>query len=160
MARRFVTDLSGLVMVCATLQACANTTPRIAVWQPVAPASLAEPRAGSGRTVVGEASYYAPKLAGRTMAGGRTYSTDSNAAASETLPLGSTAKVTNLDTGKSAVVRVQDRGPHAKGRIIDVSSKVADKLDMKHAGVAHIAVKPLVAPHRDGAASGEAPSEE
>jgi len=160
MARRFATDLSGIVMICATLQACANTTPRIAGRQPVAPSSLAGPATGSARTEIGKASYYAPKLAGRTMAGGRTYSTESNAAASETLPLGSTAKVTNLDTGKSAIVRVQDRGPHAKGRIIDVSSKVARKLDMKHAGVAHVAVKPLAVPHRDGGASAEAPSEE
>lgn len=91
------------------------------------------------------------------MADGRAYSAQGDVAASKTLPLGSTAKVTNLDTGKSAIVRVEDRGPHAKGRIIDVSSKVARKLDMKHAGVAHVAVKPLAVPHRDGAQSGEAP---
>jgi len=161
MARRLATDLSGIVLICALLQACATPSPRLTATtgqRPVGAAPPGEPEAGSGRTEIGKASYYAPKFDGRTMADGRTYSAEGDVAASKTLPLGSTARVTNLDTGKSAVVRVQDRGPHAKGRIIDVSSKVAQKLDMKHAGVAHVAVKPLAAPQRDGGAGDAASS--
>jgi rare lipoprotein A len=104
----------------------------------------------SGRTVHGKASYYAKKFDGRKMANGRTYDPHSNIAASKTLPLGTTARVVNLDTGKSATVKVEDRGPYARGRVMDVSPQVAAKLEMKHAGVAPVAVKPIAVPQPDG----------
>lgn len=104
----------------------------------------------SGRTVHGEASFYAKKFDGRKMANGRTYDPDSNVAASKTLPLGTTAKVVNLANGKTAKVKVEDRGPYARGRVLDVTPKVAGKLDMKHAGTAPVAVKPILVPQADG----------
>ena len=111
------------------------------------------PRAGtdlSGRKQVGEASYYAPKFDGRRMADGHRFGPRANVAASKTLPLGTTAKVTNLATGKSAVVSVQDRGPYVDGRIIDVSPKVARRLDMTHKGVSRVVVKPIAEPKPGG----------
>ncbi|MGA9865029.1 MAG: septal ring lytic transglycosylase RlpA family protein [Acetobacteraceae bacterium] len=117
----------------------------------VAPPPFAQLRTdGFGRTEIGKASYYAHKFAGRTMADGRTYTPKGRAAASKTLPLGTIAKVTNLDTDKSAIVLVEDRGPYVRGRIIDVSATVAEALDMKDAGVAHVAVKPVAVPHPNG----------
>ena len=64
----------------------------------------------SGRPQVGKASYYARKFAGRKMADGTPMDPRDNNAASKTLPLGTKAKVTNLETGQSAVVTIQDRG--------------------------------------------------
>jgi rare lipoprotein A len=73
-----------------------------------------------------------------------------NIAASKTLPLGSTAKVTNLETGKSETVKIQDRGPFVDGRVVDVSPRVAERLEMKEQGVSPVEVKPITVPQKDG----------
>ena len=68
----------------------------------------------------------------------------SDNAASKTLPLGSRARVTNLQTGKSAVVTIRDRGPHVKGRIIDLSPATARQVGIRRGqGVANVEVTPL-----------------
>lgn len=104
----------------------------------------------SGRTAKGRASFYAKRFANRKMADGRRMNPNSNVAASKTLPLGSVAKVTNLDTGKTETVTIQDRGPYVDGRIVDVSPKVADRLDLKKDGVAPVEVKPITLPQPNG----------
>lgn len=104
----------------------------------------------SGRKQKGKASYYAPHFAHKKMADGRRMNPESNVAASKNLPLGTTAKVTNLQNGKSATVKVQDRGPYVGGRVVDVSPKVADQLDIKKQGVAPVEVKPIAVPQPDG----------
>lgn len=106
----------------------------------------------TGKTRHGKASYYGGKFDGKEMANGQHMDPDADAAASKTLPLGTTAKVTNLDTGKSDVVVVKDRGPYVAGRIVDVSPKVADKLEMKKDGVAPVEVTPLKLPPKDASA--------
>ncbi|HJV76058.1 MAG TPA: septal ring lytic transglycosylase RlpA family protein, partial [Noviherbaspirillum sp.] len=60
------------------------------------------------------------------------------------------AEVTNLANGKSEVVEIRDRGPYVDGRIVDVSPKVAEKLDMKKEGVAPVVVKPIEVPQPNG----------
>lgn len=105
----------------------------------------------SGKARKGTASYYGKKFRGKKMADGTAMKAQSDAAASKTLPLGTKAKVTNLETGKSAVVEVKDRGPYVKGRIIDVSPKTAEKLDIKEKGVAPVEVKPIELPQRESA---------
>jgi rare lipoprotein A len=65
------------------------------------------------------------------MADGKRFNPNSDVAASMTLPLGTTAKATNLSNGKTAMVKVADRGPYRAGRLIDVAPKVADQLAMK-----------------------------
>lgn len=94
----------------------------------------------------GKASYYGARFAGKKTASGKPMNPRSNAAASKTLPLGTKAKVTNLKNGKSEEVVIEDRGPYAKGRIIDVSPKTAEKLDLKKDGTAPVEVKPLQVP--------------
>lgn len=84
------------------------------------------------------------------MADGTPMNPNANAAASKTLPLGTTARVTNLESGKSAVVSIRDRGPYVPGRIVDVTPKVAEKLDMKEDGVAPVEVRPIAVPQPDG----------
>lgn len=104
----------------------------------------------SGKARRGKASYYGGKFKGRKMADGSPMNPNANAAASKTLPLGTTARVTNLQSGKSAVVRIRDRGPYVPGRIVDVTPKVAEKLDIKEDGVAPVEVKPIAVPQPDG----------
>jgi len=100
----------------------------------------------SGKTKTGKASYYGPKFYGKKMANGKPMKPQGNNAVSKTLPLGTTARVTNVETGKSDVVVITDRGPYVDGRIIDVSPQTAKDLDFKQDGVAKVKVKPLQVP--------------
>jgi rare lipoprotein A len=105
----------------------------------------------SGRKRVGEASFYADRFSGRKMANGKPMKPKGNNAASKTLPLGTKAKVTNLETGKSTVVSIEDRGPYVKGRIVDLSPSTAKKIGIdKEEGVAKVEVAPITVPQPDG----------
>jgi rare lipoprotein A len=104
----------------------------------------------SGRKQVGKASYYASHMAHRKMTDGHPFNPNAHVAASKTLPLGTTAKVTNLQNGRSTMVVVEDRGPFAKNRVIDVAPKAADELDMKKRGVAPVVVAPIAVPLPNG----------
>jgi rare lipoprotein A len=101
---------------------------------------------------MGKASFYANKFAGRKMADGSPMDPRGDNAASKTLPLGTTAKVTNLETGQSAMVTIQDRGPYVPGRIVDLSPATAHKIGITHQnGVALVVVAPIAVPQLDGA---------
>ena len=105
----------------------------------------------SGRKRVGKASYYARHFGGRKMADGTPMRLNHHNAASKTLPLGTTAKVTNLKTGKSAVVKIQDRGPFVQGRIVDLSPATARAVGITpREGVAPVEVTPIEVPMPDG----------
>jgi rare lipoprotein A len=105
----------------------------------------------SGRRVRGKASVYHPRFTGRRMADENRYNPKSNAAASKILPLGTDARVTNLDNGKSANVKVEDRGPFVDGRVVDLSSATAADLGItRKQGVAPVEVAPITVPQPDG----------
>ena len=105
----------------------------------------------SGERRTGKASFYAKEFAGKPMANGSPMDPQGDNAASKTLPLGTTAKVTNLETGQSAVVTIQDRGPYVPGRIVDLSPKTARQIGITvRKGVARVAVAPIVVPQPDG----------
>jgi rare lipoprotein A len=105
----------------------------------------------SGRKRVGQASYYSQRFAGRRMADGTRMRLNHHNAASKTLPLGTIAKVTNLKTGRSAVVKIQDRGPFVKGRIVDLSPATARAVGLTaKEGVAPVEVTPIEVPMPDG----------
>ena len=104
----------------------------------------------SGRAQKGKASFYSHHFTNRKMADGRRMNPNSNIAASKQLPLGSVAKVTNLENGKTATVNVEDRGPYVDGRVVDLAPKVAEDLDIKHKGTAPVVVKPITVPATDG----------
>ena len=114
------------------------------------PPPIAKPQAISNRPAVpegpkivqqGKASYYADKFHGRTTASGERMDQNALTAASKELPLGSRAKVTNLATGESVMVDINDRGPFVPGRVIDLSKRAADTLDMREDGVAPVKVE-------------------
>jgi rare lipoprotein A len=110
-----------------------------AAAHPAAPAPQKKPQAQ-----VGKASIYAKKFAHRKMANGRRMDPNDDNAASKTLPLGSKARVKNLETGKSAVVTIEDRGPFVPGRIVDLSPATAEQIGLqKKQGLATVEVTPL-----------------
>jgi rare lipoprotein A len=92
-------------------------------------------------TAVGMASWYGAAFHGRRTANGEVYDMASLSAAHPTMPLPSYARVTNLSNGYSIIVRVNDRGPYHDGRVMDVSSRVAEVLDFKAAGTAKVKVE-------------------
>ena len=105
----------------------------------------------SGCKRTGIASFYAKTFTGRKMADGTRMDPNDDNAASRTLPLGTTAKVTNLETGQSAVVTVQDRGPYVKGRIIDLSPGTSREIGLdREDGIANVVVAPIEVPLPDG----------
>lgn len=91
----------------------------------------------------GIASWYGPGFHGKQTANGEIYNQDDLTAAHRTLQMPSLVRVTNLDNGRSIVLRVNDRGPYSKGRVIDVSSKAADLLGFKAKGTAKVRVDVL-----------------
>jgi rare lipoprotein A len=88
----------------------------------------------------GIASWYGPDFYGKYTANGELYDGGKLTAAHRTLPMPVNVRVTNLDNGKSIVVRVNDRGPYARGRIIDLSRKAAELLDVVQNGTARVRV--------------------
>lgn len=90
---------------------------------------------------VGTASWYGAEFHGKQTANGEIYNSGDMTAAHRTLPLPSVVRITNLNNNKSAVVRVNDRGPFAKNRVIDVSEKVAEVLEFKNKGTADVKVE-------------------
>ena len=89
----------------------------------------------------GMASYYADALNGNATASGEPYNKDDMTAAHRTLEFGTLVKVTNIDNGKSVTVRINDRGPHTKARIIDVSGAAAAKLGLLDSGTAKVSLE-------------------
>jgi rare lipoprotein A len=95
---------------------------------------------GSGQ--FGKAAWY--NLVGKQTAGGDILDAVTPTAAHRSLPLASFAKVTNVHNDRSVIVKINDRGPYTRGRILDLSPRAADALDMKRAGVTAVVVEPLV----------------
>ena len=95
---------------------------------------------------VGEASFYGDDFQGKKTASGERFDQNDLTAAHPTLPLGTNATVTNLETGNSVDVKINDRGPRAKGRDIDLSKGAAKELGMTKDGVAPVKIEAEVAP--------------
>ena len=108
----------------------------------------------------GEASSYGQEFQGKTTAAGEKFDKNDLTAAHPTLPLGTKAKVTNLKTGKSVDVRINDRGPHVKGRDIDVSQGAAKKLDMTKSGTAPVKIEAQLPSSKTSTGSGSTSASE
>ena len=91
-----------------------------------------------GTTYDGIASWYGPNFHAKKTSNGELYNMFASTAASKTLPMNTMVKVYNKDNGRSTIVRINDRGPFVKGRIIDLSNKAAHEIDMVKVGTAHV----------------------
>ncbi len=108
-----------------------------------------ETRRGSGPDTLqvalyvaeGWASYYGTRWAGQRTASGEAFDPEAFTAAHPTLPFGARVRVTNLRNGRFVVVRINDRGPHVPGRIIDVSYAAARALGMVRSGTAPVRIE-------------------
>jgi len=109
-----------------------------------------KPKEDPDYRAVGLASWYGSAFHGRKTANGELYDMAALTAAHPTLPLPSYARVTNLANDRSVIVRINDRGPFAKGRIIDLSSTAAELLDYKRAGTAKVKVEYVGPARMDG----------
>lgn len=117
-------------------------------------------KSADGKPVIeqtGEASSYGQGFHGKTTASGEKFDKNNLTAAHPTLPLGTKATVTNLETGKSVDVRINDRGPYVKGRDIDVSEGAAKELDMTKSGIAPVKIEAKI-PVTEKPASSESSS--
>lgn len=96
--------------------------------------------AGDGERDLGSgtASYYGREFMGSRTASGERFNPNALTAAHRTLAFGSRVRVTNLRNGKDVVVRINDRGPHTKGRIIDISYGAAKQIGMHRSGTARV----------------------
>ncbi len=109
------------------------------------PPAPAEPKASSPNRAVqqGWASWYGPRFHGRRTANGERFNKFHLTAAHRTLPFNTRVRVTNLQNGRSIVVRINDRGPYIRGRIIDLSYAAAQQLGMHRQGVIQVRVEIL-----------------
>jgi rare lipoprotein A len=161
--RRNIVRSAALVLVAASLAGCAQSSvvsrrsasvapTRLAALEPRhemriparAPVSVVRRREPDSSAAVptrttsaGLASFYTE---GTETASGERFNTHELTAAHPTLPFGTRLQVTNVATGRSVTVRVNDRGPFVKGRVVDVSYSAAQALGMVHAGVANVKV--------------------
>ncbi|MFU8802565.1 MAG: septal ring lytic transglycosylase RlpA family protein [Bradymonadaceae bacterium] len=105
-----------------------------------------------GRTheLVGKASWYGERFHGRKTASGELYDMHAHTAAHKTLPFGTMVRVTHIESRKTVVVRITDRGPFTKGRVIDLSQAAAKDLDMIQAGVVDVRVDIVAWPAAPG----------
>lgn len=153
-------SILSLFVVLAMVSACGTpaTSPRegpgFVNGKPVHPTvKMGDPYTVNGETYVpkyepnyeetGMASWYGPGFHGKSTANGEDFDQHDFTAAHRTLPLPAMVRVTNLDNGKTAIVRVNDRGPFAHGRIIDLSKAAANKLDMLRTGTAKVKLEYL-----------------
>ncbi len=126
----------------------------LVIWRPLTLAAVLTALCGcahfgggssAGDTVYqrGEAAYYSARFDGRRTASGDIFDSNRLTAAHRSLPLGSRVQVTNLNNGRQVTVRINDRGPYTRGRIIDLSRRAAARLDMIRAGVAPVELRLL-----------------
>jgi len=144
-----LTVATGVVWFTPTLWAADNAATKDAAASEPPKSKPKLDRSGDKR--VGKASIYSHKFTNKIMADGNKMDPNDDNAASKTLPLGTKAKVTNLETGQSTEVTIQDRGSHVKGRIVDLPPAKAKEIGLtSKKGVAKVEVALIEVPQKDG----------
>ena len=144
----FVMSLTGCLLVTSLLSSCTG------IHKPLSSPSVGEPQPDTmvtespppSRVQVGVASWYGKEFHGRPTASGEIYDMYQPTAAHRTAPLGTYALVTNLDNRQSVRVRINDRGPHKRHRILDLSYEAARQLDLVRPGSGRVQVDFLAEP--------------
>jgi rare lipoprotein A len=146
---RWIFRYGAALAISIALTACATTTyqPPPPPPPPPVPAPVVEvPGRSHPAPQYGVASWYGPGFNGHKTSDGQIYNQNDLTAASMIYPLGSRVMVTNLDTGRSVEVKINDHGPLKKGRKIDLSHKAATMIGMLDKGTAHVKIELLSAP--------------
>ncbi|MBW6398133.1 septal ring lytic transglycosylase RlpA family protein [Roseomonas sp. HJA6] len=120
---------------------CAQSPDAVTADGTTTPPATVERPAGQAQT--GMASYYSHRFNGRRMASGAPFDPGSDTIAHRTLPFGTLVRVTNLRNGLTTTGTVQDRGPWTRGRIADLSPRIARQIDMIRSGVAQVEIVPV-----------------
>jgi len=134
---RLLKGFAPAILLLLLLSACASEPGRAAAGRAAGDTN------GQAYEAVGVASWYGGKFHGRTTASGEPYDMNAMTAAHPSLPFGTKVRVTNLENGRSVVLRINDRGPFAKRRIIDVSRHAAEDLGFLGAGLAKVRVEAI-----------------
>lgn len=129
--RRRVRLVANMAAAAVILAACAGTT------------EIASPAEAADYDVTGNASWYGARYHGRLTASGQRYDMNAMTAAHRTLPFGTKVRVVNLSNRRAVVVTINDRGPYAGRRVIDVSRRAAEILGMVDDGVVRVRVHTL-----------------
>ncbi|MFO7844937.1 MAG: septal ring lytic transglycosylase RlpA family protein [Balneolaceae bacterium] len=125
--------ITGLILIIFILQACGIAR--------VGTESNRTDRSETGRMLqTGKASWYGPNFHGKATANGEVFNMNDLTAAHRTLPFNTVLQVQNLDNGRSVVVRINDRGPYVANRVIDLSRKAAQEIDMEDTGTANVEI--------------------
>ncbi len=139
--------LSSLCVICCCLWSCASSVDSDAVSDlPMAedtirqPVALSSPEMAGNTVQRGMASFSADEQHGKPTASGERYDMRQLVASHPTLPFGTRVRVTRVETGQSVMVRIIDRGPFVKGRIIDLSFEAAKRLDFLEQGTAPVTI--------------------
>ncbi len=103
--------------------------------------ALKNDASGTGYKETGKASFYAAKFQSRKTASGERFDQSANTAAHKKLPFGTKVKVTNVKNGKSVIVRINDRGPFIRGRIIDLSRSAFSSIGNTSTGVINVKIE-------------------
>ena len=125
---------------CAPARLHSSAAPPETAYLPPPPAPALKPEEKPLFSQIGTASWYRPKLQRRT-ASGEAFNAKALTAAHRSLPFGTIVRVTCLKTGKMVKLRINDRGPFAYGRVLDVSAGAADVLDMKQDGASNVLIE-------------------
>lgn len=137
------------------LPAASIPSPKPKPAEPAVSADLAEPTLPADAKPLaaetGLASWYGPPYHNRRGSNGEIYNMNAMTAAHRTYPLGSIVRVTNVQTGSTALVRITDRGPFIRGRVIDLSLAAARKVEVQRPGVAEVKVELMQSPALPGA---------
>ncbi|WP_290763313.1 septal ring lytic transglycosylase RlpA family protein [Fibrobacter sp. UBA4297] len=124
----------GILLACS---GCSGATHRKGYVR-VTKATRVQKKAEIGYTFTGDASYYGKGFDGKKTASGEIFDRDAFTCAHRSLPFGTKLKVTRIKTGASVIVRVNDRGPYAKRRVLDLSEAAGKKLGLDKAGHAEV----------------------
>ena len=149
--------LLGAILIGVLIISCAGPSPRYSAYpssstiqksgnkqsknKPSKKKNSSSNKKYSKKELVGEASWYGPGFNGKLTANGERFNMNKMTAAHKTLPFNTIVEVTDLATGKKVKVRINDRGPYAKGRIIDLSKKAAQKLGILNKGHAKVKLR-------------------
>ncbi|MBM3163705.1 MAG: septal ring lytic transglycosylase RlpA family protein [Chlorobi bacterium] len=149
--KRFVAFSIYAVLTGLFFSACITGMPLSAQTETIfQPSALASPRSEDRKqsdtfmlVSEGKASYYSNQFHGRRTANGERFNMNDLTAAHRSLPFGTLVRVTNLRNGRDVIVRINDRGPFIKGRVIDLSAEAAKAIGLLQSGTAQVRVEAI-----------------